>query len=57
MLRQVMSPVAVVTYSSIGIGLEASLLLARNKFRTYATVHNLHGAQQLLDVIKKEKRK
>ena len=55
MLRQERSPVAVVTGSSSGIGLEASLLLARNKFRTYATVHNLHAAQQLLDIIKKEK--
>jgi NAD(P)-dependent dehydrogenase (short-subunit alcohol dehydrogenase family) len=55
MLRQERSPVAVVTGSSSGIGLEASLLLARNEFRTYATVHNLHGAQQLLDIIKKEK--
>ena len=55
MLRQERSPVAVVTGSSSGIGLETSLLLARNEFRTYATVHNLHGAQQLLDIIKKEK--
>jgi NAD(P)-dependent dehydrogenase (short-subunit alcohol dehydrogenase family) len=55
MREQERSSVAVVTGSSSGIGLEASLLLARNEFRTYATVHNLHGAQQLLDIIKKEK--
>lgn len=45
-----------VTGSSSGIDLETSLLLARNEFRAYATVHNLHGAQQLLDIIKKEKK-
>jgi NAD(P)-dependent dehydrogenase (short-subunit alcohol dehydrogenase family) len=55
MREQERSSVAVVTGSSSGIGLEASLLLTRNKFRTYATVHNLLGAQQLLDIIKKEK--
>lgn len=54
-LTQERSQVAVVSGGSSGIGLEAFLLLARNEFRTYATVHNLHGAQQLLDIIKKEK--
>lgn len=50
MLRQEKSPVAVVTGSSSGIGLETSLLLARNEFRAYATVHNLQdgGYEPLL---------
>ncbi|MGC2428223.1 MAG: hypothetical protein WA421_14385 [Nitrososphaeraceae archaeon] len=35
--------VAVVTGSSSGMGLETSLLLARNGFRTYATMRNIEG--------------
>jgi len=34
-------PVAVVTGSSTGIGLETSLILAKNGYRTYATMRNL----------------
>ena len=33
--------VAVVTGSSSGIGCEIALMLARNGFQTYATMHNL----------------
>jgi NAD(P)-dependent dehydrogenase (short-subunit alcohol dehydrogenase family) len=35
------SKVALVTGSSSGIGLETSLTLAENKFRTYATIRNI----------------
>lgn len=51
------SSVAVVTGSSSGIGLETSLLLARNGIRTYATVHNIDRAHELFDIVKKEKDK
>jgi NAD(P)-dependent dehydrogenase (short-subunit alcohol dehydrogenase family) len=39
--------VAVVTGSSSGIGLETSLLLAKNGFRTFATVRNLDKANAI----------
>jgi NAD(P)-dependent dehydrogenase (short-subunit alcohol dehydrogenase family) len=39
--------IAVVTGSSSGIGFETSLLLAKNGFRTYATVRNLDKAKEI----------
>jgi NAD(P)-dependent dehydrogenase (short-subunit alcohol dehydrogenase family) len=36
--------IAIVTGSSIGIGLETSLTLAENNFTTYATMRNLDKA-------------
>ncbi len=39
--------IAVVTGSSSGIGFETSLLLAKNGFRTYATVRNLEKAKAI----------
>lgn len=47
--------VAVVTGSSSGIGYETSLVLARNGFRTYATMRNLEKAKTISEVAKKEK--
>ena len=47
--------VAIVTGSSSGIGYETALVLARNGFRTYATMRNLDKAKTILDVAKKEK--
>ena len=47
--------VAIVTGSSSGIGYETALLLARNGFRTYATMRNLEKAKNISDVAKKEK--
>ncbi|HJT09637.1 MAG TPA: SDR family oxidoreductase [Candidatus Nitrosotalea sp.] len=47
--------VAVVTGSSSGIGYETALMLARNGFRTYATMRNLEKAKPILDIAKKEK--
>ncbi len=47
--------VAIVTGSSSGIGYETALVLARNGFRTYATMRNLDKAKSLLDTAKKEK--
>jgi NAD(P)-dependent dehydrogenase (short-subunit alcohol dehydrogenase family) len=44
---------AVVTGSSSGIGFETSLLLAKNGFRTYATVRNPGKAKALRDVLDK----
>jgi NAD(P)-dependent dehydrogenase (short-subunit alcohol dehydrogenase family) len=35
--------VAVVTGSSSGMGYETSLILARNRFHTYATMRKLEG--------------
>jgi NAD(P)-dependent dehydrogenase (short-subunit alcohol dehydrogenase family) len=42
--------VAVVTGSSTGIGFETSLLLAKNGFRTYATVRNLEKAKAIRNI-------
>jgi len=50
-----MTKVAVVTGSSSGIGLETSLLLARNQFKTYATMRNLNKSTQLQEIAAKEK--
>jgi NAD(P)-dependent dehydrogenase (short-subunit alcohol dehydrogenase family) len=41
---------AVVTGSSSGIGFETSLMLAKNGFRTYATVRNADKAKALRDI-------
>jgi NAD(P)-dependent dehydrogenase (short-subunit alcohol dehydrogenase family) len=41
---------AVVTGSSSGIGFETSLLLAKNGFRTYATVRNPDKAKEIRDI-------
>lgn len=46
--------VAVVTGSSSGIGLETSLTLAENNFRTYATMRNLDKASDILKLAKKK---
>jgi NAD(P)-dependent dehydrogenase (short-subunit alcohol dehydrogenase family) len=50
-----MTKVAVVTGSSSGIGFETSLLLARNQFKTYATMRNLNKSTELLEIAAKEK--
>jgi short-subunit dehydrogenase len=42
--------VAVVTGSSSGIGLETSVLLAKNGFHTYATARNPEKSQTLIDM-------
>ena len=42
--------IAVVTGSASGIGFETSLLLAKNGFRTYATVRNLDKAKAIKDI-------
>ena len=45
--------VAVVTGSSSGVGFETSLLLAKNGFRTYATVRNLDKAKVIRNISEK----
>jgi NAD(P)-dependent dehydrogenase (short-subunit alcohol dehydrogenase family) len=45
--------VALVTGSSSGIGLETSLTLAENNFRTYATMRNLNKASNIMELAKK----
>jgi NAD(P)-dependent dehydrogenase (short-subunit alcohol dehydrogenase family) len=45
--------VALVTGSSSGTGLETSLTLAENKFRTYATMRNIDKAANVLELAKK----
>ena len=47
--------VAIVTGSSSGIGYETALILARNGFRTYATMRNLEKATAISDMAKREK--
>ncbi|MGN6631582.1 MAG: SDR family oxidoreductase [Nitrososphaeraceae archaeon] len=42
--------VAIVTGSSSGIGLETSVLLAKNGFHTYATARNPEKSQTLIDI-------
>lgn len=46
--------VAIVTGSSSGIGLETSLTLSENNFRTYATMRNLDKASNILEHAKKK---
>jgi NAD(P)-dependent dehydrogenase (short-subunit alcohol dehydrogenase family) len=46
--------VAIVTGSSSGIGLETSLTLSENNFRTYATMRNLDKASNILEPAKKK---
>ena len=45
---------AIVTGASSGIGFQTSLLLARNGFYTFATMHNIERPGQLVDIVKKE---
>ena len=45
--------IAVVTGSSSGIGFETSLLLAKNGFRTFATVRNLGKAKTIRNISEK----
>ena len=47
-------PVAVVTGSSTGIGLETSLVLAKNGYRTYATMRNLDKSSGITSKASKE---
>jgi NAD(P)-dependent dehydrogenase (short-subunit alcohol dehydrogenase family) len=49
-----MTKVAVVTGSSSGIGYETSLLLARNKITTYATMRNMSKSNGLMEIASKE---
>lgn len=46
--------VAVVTGSSTGNGFETSLLLAKNKFYTYATMRNLDKSTRMKEIAKKD---
>jgi NAD(P)-dependent dehydrogenase (short-subunit alcohol dehydrogenase family) len=45
--------VALVSGSSSGIGLETSLTLAENKFRTYAAIRNIDKAANVLELAKR----
>jgi NAD(P)-dependent dehydrogenase (short-subunit alcohol dehydrogenase family) len=45
--------VALVTGSSSGIGLETSLTLAKNNYRTYATMRNIDKASNVMEVARK----
>jgi len=47
--------IAIVTGSSSGIGYETSLSLARNGFKTYATMRNLDKAKMINEIKNKEK--
>lgn len=49
-----MSKVALVTGSSSGIGYETSLLLARNRFVTYASMRNLKKGDELIKIASQE---
>lgn len=49
------SQVAVVTGSSIGIGFETSIALARNGFHTYATMRDLDNSNKIKEIANKER--
>jgi short-subunit dehydrogenase len=46
--------VAVITGCSSGIGFETSILLAKNGFKTYATMRNVEKGDKLIDIAEKE---
>ena len=47
--------VAIVTVSSSGIGYATSLLLARNRFHTYATMRNIEKSADIQEIANKER--
>jgi short-subunit dehydrogenase len=47
--------VAIVTGSSSGIGYATSLLLARNRFHTYATMRNIEKSSDIQEIANKER--
>jgi short-subunit dehydrogenase len=47
--------VAIVTGSSSGIGYATSLLLARNRFHTYATMHSIEKSADIQEIANKER--
>jgi NAD(P)-dependent dehydrogenase (short-subunit alcohol dehydrogenase family) len=47
--------VALITGSSSGIGLETSLLLARNGFQTFATMRNVDKGKEISAIAAREK--
>jgi short-subunit dehydrogenase len=47
--------VAIITGCSSGIGYETSILLAKNGFKTYATMRNVEKGDKLKDIAEKEK--
>jgi len=49
------SKVVIITGSSAGIGRETALILARNNYRTYATMRNLQKSSELSSIVQKEK--
>jgi short-subunit dehydrogenase len=53
--REEKGKVAIVTGSSSGIGYATSLLLARNRFHTYATMRNTEKSADIQEIANKEK--
>lgn len=53
--REEQGKVAIVTGSSSGIGYATSLLLARNRFHTYATMRNTEKSADIQEIANKEK--
>jgi short-subunit dehydrogenase len=50
-----MDKVVLITGASTGIGFETSITLARNGFRTFATMRNLSKSHKIREIAKKEK--
>jgi NAD(P)-dependent dehydrogenase (short-subunit alcohol dehydrogenase family) len=53
--REEQQKVAIVTGSSSGIGYATSLLLARNRFHTYATMRNIGKSADIQEIANKER--
>jgi len=49
------SKVVIITGGSAGIGRETALLLARNNFKTYASMRDLQKSSELKSIVEKEK--
>src|SRR5215218_10946834 len=48
------TPVAVVTGSSSGIGFETALLLSKSGFHTYASMRNLEKSKNITEIVNTE---
>ena len=55
MKKEVQQKVAIITGSSSGIGHATALLLARNRFHTYATMRNIKKSVDIMEIANRER--